>query len=139
MMLDVEDLTNYDSYRTISEIIRPTYFKHLGKKNSYFPNHLFADKEITAHLDKYREDRPEGFTDLMKKTSEYNELTRIKIEKLAYRRKNNLREDTIYNTMFPNTFPIYLFGFFTISFLFSHRTCLQKILKTRCFIPHLTW
>ncbi len=111
MMLDVEDLTNYDSYRTISEIIRPTYFKHLGKKNSYFPNHLFADKEITAHLDSYRENSPEDFTELMKKTSEYNELTKeLRLRDWLIGEKTTFGKALLTTLCFLITFPIYLFG-----------------------------
>ncbi len=74
MMLDVEDLTHYDEYRSLSDFIREDLIKQENRKSSYFPNHLWADKITTEKLDHIKKEDSALFQKIMDNTQKYNSI-----------------------------------------------------------------
>lgn len=81
LMLDIIDKELYEEYDTIRTIYDRELVAKEGKKASYFPNLLEADKKIVASLDNLRNEDEKKFHTLMNQAKEYSRL----LEKLNLR------------------------------------------------------
>ena len=81
LMLDIKDKELYEEYDTIRTIYDRELVVKEGKKLSYFPNLLDADKKIVASLDNLRNEDEKKFHTLMNQAKEYGRL----LEKLNLR------------------------------------------------------
>ena len=109
LMLDIQDSDNYDQYYTLCKMGRVEYLKrhHLRSTN---PSVLEADKAIVAEIDRFKQEKPSEFTDLMEKVKEY----------IGLLKKVNLRDWTLRRMLFPAfmgralagllLLPFYLYG-----------------------------
>ncbi|MEG1556240.1 MAG: 1-acyl-sn-glycerol-3-phosphate acyltransferase, partial [Bacteroidales bacterium] len=112
MMLDIEDLNYYDQYDTLRGLYCERLLKKRGKKISYFPYHLAADKEIVNKLDEIKETEPARFECLMNKAQHYQEGVRaFQLRDWVINKKVSLGELILKSVIMLLLFPLFLFGF----------------------------
>ncbi|HOF45191.1 MAG TPA: 1-acyl-sn-glycerol-3-phosphate acyltransferase [Bacteroidales bacterium] len=111
MMLDIKDLSFYEEYRMLNEIIRKEYLTQIEKPLSYFPNHLIADKETTSKLDLYRTENAEQFSLLMTQTRQYlNNLKTLNLRNWLIGKKVTFFNLLLTTFLFLLALPFYLFS-----------------------------
>lgn len=111
MMLDIKDLSFYEEYRILHEIIRKEYLKQIDKPFSYYPNHLLADKNTTLKLDLYRMRTAEEFEQLMKQTRQYlNNLKTLNLRNWLIGKKSTFLALLFTSFLFLLALPFYLFS-----------------------------
>jgi len=71
LMLNIKDAEHYEQYDMLRNLYDRELIKKQGKKVSYFPNMLAADKTIVAAIENLEKENPQKFKTLMDKTLQY--------------------------------------------------------------------
>lgn len=115
MMLNIKDRELYDEYNTLRTIYCENYLKKHNLKSSYFPNHLKANRETVAAIDKLRETNPEKFSELMQQAYTYcRNLEKLHLKDWIFRKKLS-----VWGFWLRTLLAIVLIPFIIVSFLIN--------------------
>ena len=130
LMLNIQDTEYYEQYDMLRGLYEKELVKQRNQKISYFPNLFEADKTIVAAIDNLKEENPQEFDSLMKKTLAYIRKTeKLHLRDWIFRQKLTFSGTIMRFIVNIILLPFLIFGFINNFIPFNASTLITRKIK----------